>query len=315
MELRILTEPQQGATYTDLLRVAKVAEAAGYGALFRSDHYLKLGDVDGLPGPTDAWTTLAGLARETTRIRLGTLVSPATFRHPSVLAITVAQVDHMSDGRVELGLGCGWFAEEHRRHGIPFPDIKTRFSLYAEQLEIITGFWNTPLGSAYTYHGQHYDLTDSPALPKPLQKPHPPIIVGGGGKTTAKLAARFADEINLIFVNSQVAAERFNRVMEAAHMQGRAAGIVRSLALVPAVGRTAAEARRRLDPIRWNIPELIKSPDLPEFILLGSPAEVVDKIGRYREATGASRFYLEILDLSDLDQIELIASQVMPQLI
>src|ERR1700730_468272 len=156
MELRIFTEPQQGASYETLLRVAKASEDLGFGAFFRSDHYLKFGDVSGLPGPTDAWTTLAGLARETSRIRLGTLVSASTFRYPGPLAITVAQVDQMSGGRVELGLGAGWYAAEHAAYGIPFPPVGERFDILEEQLAVITGLWGTPEGEAFSFDGAHY---------------------------------------------------------------------------------------------------------------------------------------------------------------
>src|SRR3954453_20989606 len=148
MNLRVFTEPQQGASYDDLLRVAHAAEDLGFDAFFRSDHYLVMGDGDGLPGPTDAWMTLAGLARETSRIKLGTLVSPVTFRLPGVLAISVAQVDVMSGGRAELGLGAGWFEAEHRAYGIPFPP--KRFDLLEEQLAVVTGLWSTPRGETFS---------------------------------------------------------------------------------------------------------------------------------------------------------------------
>src|SRR5689334_8824311 len=193
MQLRIFTEPQQGATYDDLLRVAKAAEELGFDAFFRSDHYLKMGDVDGLPGPTDAWVTLAGLARETSRIKLGTLVSPTTFRLPGPLAISVAQVDQMSGGRVELGLGAGWYDAEHAAYGIPYPGTRERFERFEEQIEIIKGLWEAP--GPYSFEGRHYRLTESPALPKPVQTPGPPVIVGGVGATrTPRLEARWADE-------------------------------------------------------------------------------------------------------------------------
>src|ERR1700754_3430880 len=165
MDFRIFTEPQQGASYDDLLRVARRAEDAGYDAFFRSDHYLKMGHVSGEPGPTDAWLTLAALARETTTIRLGTLVSAATFRLPGPLAIGVAQVDQMSGGRVELGIGSGWYTDEHRAYGIPFPALAERFERYAEQVEIITGLWRTLPGELYNFSGKHYQLVDSPAPP------------------------------------------------------------------------------------------------------------------------------------------------------
>ncbi len=179
MQLRIFTEPQQGASYDTLLRVAKATEDLGFDAFFRSDHYLKMGNVSGLPGPTDAWITLAGLARETSRIRLGTLMSPATFRYPGPLAISVAQVDQMSGGRVEFGFGAGWFDGEHAAYAIPFPPLKERFDRYAEQLAIITGLWETPVGETFEFAGEYYTVTDSPALPKPAQLPRPPVLIGG----------------------------------------------------------------------------------------------------------------------------------------
>ena len=190
MKLRIFTEPQQGADYESLLRVAKATEDLGFDAFFRSDHYLKMGDVSGLPGPTDAWITLAGLARETSRIRLGTMMSPATFRYPGPMAICVAQVDQMSGGRAELGLGAGWFGAEHAAYGIPFPDLGERFARYEEQLAIITGLWETREGQKFSFDGRYYRVTDSPALPKPVQRPRPPILIGGTGqRRTPRIAA------------------------------------------------------------------------------------------------------------------------------
>ncbi|WP_158887856.1 LLM class F420-dependent oxidoreductase [Amycolatopsis anabasis] len=310
MDLRIFTEPQQGASYDDLLRVAKATEDLGYDAFFRSDHYLKMGDGSGLPGPTDAWITLAGLARETSRIRLGTLVTAATFRHPSVLAISVAQVDQMSGGRVEFGLGSGWFDGEHTAYGIPLPEIKERFDLYSEQLEVITGLWETPEGETYSFNGKHYQLADAPALPKPAQRPRPPVIIGGGGKKrTPALAARFANEFNLPFVDIATAKAQFDRVDAAAREAGRdPEEITKSSALVVAVGRDDAEVARRAAAIGREVPELRQNG------LAGSPAEVVDTIGRWRAETGIGRLYLQVLDLSDLDHIELIATEVARQL-
>ncbi|MDT7802475.1 MAG: hypothetical protein QOI78_5908 [Actinomycetota bacterium] len=310
MDLRIFTEPQQGASYDDQLRVAKATEAAGYDAFFRSDHYLKMGSADGLPGPTDAWITLAGLARETSRIRLGTLVTAATFRHPGPLAISVAQVDQMSGGRVEFGLGSGWYDAEHEAYGLTLPPLKERFDRYAEQLEIVTGLWKTPAGETYSFKGEYYSLTDSPALPKPAQSPAPPVIVGGSGKKrTPALAARFADEFNLPFADQESAAAQFARVDAAAQEIGRdPKEILRSVALVVGVGRDDAEVERRASAIGRDVDGLRESG------LAGSPAEVVDRIGQWRERTGITRVYLQLLDLSDLDQIDLIASEVAPQL-
>ncbi|RKT82522.1 alkanesulfonate monooxygenase [Saccharopolyspora antimicrobica] len=309
-KLRIFTEPQQGATYDDLLRVAKHAEATGYDAFFRSDHYLKMGPVTGEPGPTDAWVTLAGLARETSRLRLGTLMTAGTFRLPGPLAIAVAQVDQMSGGRVELGLGSGWYEEEHTAYGIPFPSLKERFDRYAEQLEIITGLWATPPGEHFRFDGAHYQLAESPALPKPVQQPRPPVLIGGlGKKRTPELAARFADEFNLPFVDVDTAAAQFGRVDAACEAIGRDAGeIVRSAALVLCVGKDEQEIARRAGAIGREVEELRLNG------LAGTPAEAVDKIGAWRERTGITRLYLQVLDLSDLDHLDLVANDVAPQL-
>jgi alkanesulfonate monooxygenase len=310
VDLRIFIEPQQGALYDDQLRVAQAAEAAGYDAFFRSDHFLVMGSASGEPGPTDSWVTLAGLARETERIRLGTLVNSATFRLPGPLAIAVAQVDHMSRGRVELGLGAGWFAGEHAAYGIPFPGLGERFDRLAEQLEIVTGLWGTLPGERYGFTGAHYTVTDSPALPKPVQRPRPPVIVGGHGKKrTPELAARFADEFNCAFSPPDVVAEQFDRVDEACRAVGRDPGeLVRSVAQVICVGRDDEEIARRALTLGRDVA------DLRDNGLTGTPDEVVDRLGQWRDKTGITRIYLQLLDLADLDQIELIASRVAPQL-
>ncbi|MGW0928054.1 LLM class F420-dependent oxidoreductase [Streptomyces sp. NPDC002644] len=306
MDLRIFTEPQQGATYDTLLTVAKATEDLGFDAFFRSDHYLHMGDVTGLPGPTDAWITLAGLARETKRIRLGTLMTAGTFRLPGVLAIQVAQVDQMSGGRVELGLGAGWYEEEHKAYGIPFP--KEKFARLEEQLEIVTGLWATEVGKTYSHHGTHYDLTDSPALPKPAQAKVPVLIGGSGAKRTPRLAARYADEFNAPFVSVEDTKVLFERVGTAAEEAGRSADdLTYSNALVVCVGRDDAEVARRAERIGREVDELKLNG------LAGSPAEVVEKIGRYAEA-GSQRIYLQVLDLEDLDHLELISSQVQSRL-
>ncbi|MEV6175075.1 LLM class F420-dependent oxidoreductase [Streptomyces sp. NPDC051954] len=306
MDLRIFTEPQQGASYDTLLAVAKATEDLGFDAFFRSDHYLKMGSGDGLPGPTDAWVTLAGLARETRRIRLGTLMTAGTFRLPGVLAIQVAQVDQMSGGRVELGLGAGWFEEEHKAYGIPFP--KEKFGRLEEQLEIVTGLWATEAGRTFDFHGTYYDLTDSPALPKPAQ-PKIPVLIGGHGATrTPRLAAKYADEFNMPFASVEDSERQFGRVRAAAEQAGRKADdITYSNALVACVGKDDQEIARRAAAIGREVDELKTNG------LAGSPDEVVDKIGRYAEA-GSRRFYLQILDLGDLDHLDLISSQVQSQL-
>ncbi|MEH0928407.1 LLM class F420-dependent oxidoreductase [Micromonospora sp. CPCC 205558] len=309
MELRIFTEPQQGATYDQLLAVARCAEDAGYGAFFRSDHYLVMGDVSGEPGPTDAWTTLAGLARETSRIRLGTLMTAATFRLPGPLAITVAQVDQMSGGRVELGIGTGWYGEEHSAYGMPFPPLAERFDRLEEQLAVITGLWSTPVGERFDHDGQYYPVRNSPALPKPVQQPRPPILLGGTGpKRTPRLAARYADEFNLPFASAADTAAQFDRVRAACAEIGRdPAEMVWSNALVLCCGRDDAEVARRAAAIGRDPDELRANG------LAGTPAEVLDTIGRYAEI-GSQRLYLQVLDLSDLEHLELVASEVMAKL-
>lgn len=310
VELRVFTEPQQGATYDDLLAVAVESERLGFGAFFRSDHYLHMSG-DGLPGSTDAWTTLAGLARETSTIRLGTMMTSATFRHPGVLAIQVAQVDQMSGGRVELGIGAGWFTQEHTAYGIPFQSTKERFERFGEQLELITGLWSTPLGERYAFDGAHYQLSDSPAVPKPAQsaghRGGPPVLIGGlGAKKTPAFAASYADEFNLPFVDEETTAAQFGRVRAAAESLGRdPEDLAYSNALVLCVGSDEAEIARRAAAIGREVDELRANG------LAGTPEEVVDKIRRYADL-GAERIYLQTLDLTDLDHLRLVAAEVMP---
>ena len=306
MDLRIFTEPQQGATYDDLLAVASTAEDCGFGAFFRSDHYLGMG-TDGLPGPTDAWVTLAGLARDTSTIRLGTLMSSATFRLPGPLAIAVAQVDQMSGGRVELGLGAGWYGAEHTAYGIPFPDVGERFDRLEEQLAVITGLWRTPPGETFTHQGRHYPVADSPALPKPLQSPHPRVLVGGTGKArTPALAARYGDEFNAAFVDLDTTRTQFGRVRRACEELGRDPDeLVYSNALVVCVGADEAEVDRRAAAIGREPAEL------REHGVAGTPQEALDKLAAYADA-GSQRVYLQVLDLADLDHVRLVAEQVMP---
>jgi alkanesulfonate monooxygenase len=308
--LTVFVEPQFGASYDDQLRMARQAQACGYDAFFRSDHFLTMGG-DGLPGPTDSWVTLAGLAVQTDDIRLGTMVTSATFRLPGPLAIAVAQVDAMSGGRVDFGIGAGWFEEEHRAYGVPFPPTAERFDRLAEQLEIITGLWATPEGQRFSYGGAHYDIEDSPALPKPVQRPGPPVIVGGRGpRRTPRLAARFADEYNVPFAPLEETRRCFERVADACGIEGRdvagRAPLVFSAAQVVCCGRDDPEVRRRAERIGAPVDAL------REAGLAGSPAEIVDKIGAFA-AAGATRLHLQFLDLADLDHVELIAAEVAPQ--
>ena len=308
MKLRIFTEPQMGATYDDLLAVARRTEETGFDAFFRSDHFLTMGG-DGLPGPTDAWVTLAGLARETSRIRLGTLMTAGTFRLPGPLAIAVAQVDQMSGGRVELGIGAGWFENEHTAYGIPFPSLGERFDRYEEQLAVLTGLWKTPPGETFDFKGTYYQLLDSPALSKPVQDGGIPILVGGRGKKrTPRLAAQYATEFNVPFASSEDNARLFAGVREACQEAGRdPSSMVYSSALVLCVGRDEAELGRRAAVIGREVDELRTNG------VAGTPAEVVDTLGRYAGA-GAERVYLQVLDLADLDHLDLVASEVVPQL-
>jgi F420-dependent oxidoreductase-like protein len=306
MELRIFCEPQQGASYDQILALARTAEEGGFGAFFRSDHYLKMGSVSGLPGPTDAWITLAGLARDTKQIRLGTLLTSATFRLPGTLAISVAEVDAMSAGRVELGLGAGWFGDEHSAYGIDFPPLAERFERLEEQLAIITGLWDTAVGDTYDFSGKHYALTNSPALPKPFQSPRPPIIVGGHGATrTPRLAATYADEFNVPFSPLDVSKAQFERVdLACAARERDPASLLRSLAVVVCCGKDDAEVKRRADNIGRDVDEMSRDG------LVGTPARLIEKIEAYREI-GASRVYLQVLDFDDLDHVRLIASEVL----
>jgi F420-dependent oxidoreductase-like protein len=312
VQLRIFTEPQMGATYDDLLAVARRTEETGFDAFFRSDHYLAMGGsgpLDGLPGPTDAWVTLAGLARETSRVRLGTMVTAATFRLPGPLAISVAQVDQMSGGRVELGLGSSWYGDEHTAYGIPFPSVQERFDRYEEQLAIVTGLWATPVGETFDFDGAHYRLQGSPALPKPVQDGGIPVIVGGKGKRrTPRLAARYAAEFNVPFESAEANGRLFDGVRSACQETGRdPASIVLSSALTVCVGRDDAEVRRRADAIGLDVEGIRRQG------VAGTPEQVVDQLGAYAEV-GAQRAYLQVLDLTDLDHLDLVASEVAPQL-
>ena len=304
MEYCVFTEPQQGAGYDDQLTFAQAAERLGFDGFFRSDHYLHMGDGDPYPGPTDAWTTLAGLARETSRIRLGTLVSSVTYRHPGILAIQVAQVDAMSGGRVELGLGTGWFEREHRAYGIPFP--AKRFGLLEEQLAIVTGLWSTPEDEHFSFAGAHYALTDAPPLPRQVQKRVPVIVGGAGPRRTPELAARFATEFNIGFRSEDTIAAVFDGVERACEDAGRdPATLRRSVALPTVVASDDAQYLRRLAAIGAD-------PDtFAEVNIAGTPEAAVEKVQRLREL-GADRVYLQLVDLRDLEHLELIAAEVVP---
>jgi alkanesulfonate monooxygenase len=323
MECRIFTDPSNGATYHDLLESAQLAEEFGYAGFFLSDHYLPFVG-DGRPGSTDVWTTLAGLARETSRIRLGSLVTSVTFRHPGPLAIVVAQVDAMSQGRIEFGVGAGYFEPEHLAYGIPFPPVAQRFDRFAEALELITGLWESPSGERYSFTRKCFQLSDSPALPKPWQQPCPPIILGGiGKKRTPALAARFADEFNLQTsrrrapldqhkseLKTGAIAEQMNLVRAAAEAIGRnPAEIAFSMSALIGVGRTRDQAAAALDPDNFG------SQTFDGTTLSGSPAQIVDQLGPYVEL-GISRVYVRApTKMPTLaGNFELLAADVLPQL-
>lgn len=305
LELAVFVEPQQGATFEEQLACAQTAERLGFDGFFRSDHLLAQWDAPGLPGPTDSWITLAAIGRETSTIRLGTLVTSATFRHPGLLAIQVAQADAMSNGRIELGLGTGWFEAEHLAYGVPFP--AKRFGMFEEQLRVVTGLLGTPAGEHFSFSGQHYELIDSPALPKPVQ-PRVPIIIGGRGEAkTPALAARFATEFNIGFVDEATILARFTGVREACERAGRDPATLKlSVALPTIVGRSDADFRAKLDAA---------GSDPDEFLAVnigGTPQQAIDKIGRLA-SLGAQRVYLQTVHARDLDAVELLGTEVLPK--
>ncbi len=307
MSLRIFTEPQQGASYDQLLAVARTAEECGFGAFFRSDHYLKMGSATGLPEATDAWITLAGLARDTRTIRLGTLVTPVTFRSIGSFAVVAAQVDHMSGGRVDVGLGAGWYEAEHQAFALPFPPVGGRYDLLEDQLAILHGVWSAPTGATFEHTGLTGSVRIEADTVRPLQRPHPPIVLGGrGGTRSAYLAATYADEYNTAFVSGDVMRGVHDNVKRACEAHDRdPSDLVYSLGQVLCCGRDDAEVARRAAAIGRDVAEL------RENGLAGSPAEVLDKIGRLA-AQGAERFYLQVLDLADLDHLRLVAQDILP---
>ncbi|MEM7140197.1 MAG: LLM class F420-dependent oxidoreductase [Actinomycetota bacterium] len=308
MDFRIFVEPQQGTTYARLCALAQEAEALGFDAFFTSDHYLHMGDGDGLPGPNDAWTTLAGLARDTERLRLGTLVTPVTFRLPGPLAIAVAQIDEMSGGRVELGLGAGWYEDEHTAYGISFPALGDRFGRLEEQLAIITGLWETAGGDTFDFTGDHYTVENSPALARPIQSPRPPIVMGGyGPKRTPRLAATYADEFNLPFSPVGVFRALCDNIRAACEIQDRdPASMTFSAAQVVCCGADEVELARRAAAIGREVEEL------RENGVAGTPDECVERIRAFADE-GADRMYLQVLDDTDLDHVRLVAAEVIPQ--
>jgi F420-dependent oxidoreductase-like protein len=311
MKLRIFVEPQQGATYGQQLAMAQLAEQLGFDAFFRSDHLMVIGgsptqDPTGAPGPTDSWVTLGAIARETSTIRLGTMVTSATFRLPGPLAIAVAQIDEMSEGRIEFGVGAGWYGDEHIAYGVPFPDTKERFDRLDEQLQILTGLWRCPPDSQFSFEGDHYTIVGSPALPKPVQPGGPPIIIGGwGAKRTPRLAAQYATEFNVPFAGPVDFSAMRETVRQACEAQQRDPDdMVFSVAQVVCCGRNDEEVERRAGVIGRT------ADDLRENAIAGTPSEVLDRIADYTEL-GADRIYLQVLDFTDLDHVSLLGERVL----
>ncbi len=307
MKIRIFTEPQQGAGYQRLSKLATHVENLGFDGFFVSDHYHVMGDTDPRMGPTDALTTLAGLARDTKKIRLGTLVCSSTFRKPGRLAVISAEIDQMSQGRLELGIGAGWFDREHEALGIKFPSIKKRFDLMEDQLEILRLFRDTPEGKSFDFEGRTVTLKDCPALPRAVQEPGIPIIIGGGGpKRTPNLAARFADEFNSPFRSPDIFKEQVERVSQACESIGRnPESLIFSVAQVVCVSDSEKEFSKRAERIGRS------SSELRESGVAGMPEEAVERILAFQRA-GASRIYLQVLDEDDLDHMTFIAESIAP---
>jgi F420-dependent oxidoreductase-like protein len=305
MRARILLEPHHGASYAEILALARAAQDAGFDAFFRSDHYLGIDPGDAGYRPTDSWTTLAGLAVQTERIRLGTLMTASTFRRPGPLAVAVATADGMSGGRVELGLGAAWYEREHDFFGIPFPGIGERFDQLAEQLQIITGLWATPAGQRFSFQGKHYRLTECASIPRPA-RPVPVIIGGTGPRRTPALAARFADEFNSGLTEDIGA--MFAVVRRACEQAGRDPASLRYSAVLPVCcGTTLASARRRAEALGEAGARLLR------MGVTGLPGDVAGRVGEMA-AAGADTIYFHLYDVTDTEHVRLLGEEVLPQL-
>jgi F420-dependent oxidoreductase-like protein len=315
MRVCLMIEGQESVTWQQWLDLARACEDGGLEGLFRSDHYSSVfGKLE--RGSLDAWTTLAGIAARTERIRLGTMVSPATFRHPSTLARSAVTVDHISGGRVELGLGSGWYELEHRAHGFDFPEPRIRLELLTEQLEIVHRQWTE---EAFSFSGRHYRLEDCRAQPKPVQRPRPPLIVGGLARPgTVAPAVRFADEYNTAFASPAVCRERRQRLSEACESAGRdPASLVMSLMTACIVGEDRASLLERAGRVlratgQDGNPETLLAEHADDWIV-GTVDEVVDRLLEH-EAAGVERVMLQHLAHDDLEMVALIASEVVPRL-
>lgn len=310
MELTLMIEGQEGVSWPEWVALAEACEEHGVPALFRSDHYLNLSGQHPERGSLDAWATINGLAAITTKLRLGTMVSPATFRHPSELAKLVTTADHISGGRIDLGLGAGWHEREHAAYGFRFPDTKTRIDILEEQLQIVLGNWS---GEPFSFEGQHYRVSELDAEPKPIQKPHPPLIMGGdAGPRAARLAARYADEYNTAFPTLDEIRERKQRIDEACERAGREP-IPFSVMTTVILGADPADLRDRVTRIAEQIgmdPDQLHD-DPPESWLVGTAEQVAERL-RALTAAGASRVMCQHLVAGDTAFVELLGSQLAP---
>ncbi len=314
MRFCLMLEGQEGVTWPQWLAVAEAAERLGFEALFSSDHYVSVQGVRDR-GSNDAWTILAGLAARTERLRLGTLVSPVTFRHPAVLAKVATTVDHISGGRVEIGMGAGWWEEEHRTHGFPFPPTSERFEVFEEQVEIVHGLLTK---ERFSFEGAHYALEDCGFLHKPIQRPHPPIVLGGrtSGPRMQRLVARYADEFNTVGGTPQQVRERFGRIRDGLDAAGREqATVTTSLMTWFYVGATEAEWRARVERAHANDPTAgpfdAYLQDVSRDRIIGTPDQAVERLHEYAEA-GVERIVLNHELVDDLEHVELLAREVMP---
>jgi F420-dependent oxidoreductase-like protein len=313
MRVCLMIEGQQGVSWEQWLDLAATTEGAGLEGLFRSDHYLSIGTDGRELGSHDAWTTLAGLAARTTHIRLGTMVSPATFRHPSVLAKSATAVDHISGGRVELGIGAGWYEEEHRVYGFPFPPMRERMEIFEEQIAIVHGQWSE---GDLDFSGRHYRLERCAGLPKPVQRPRPPIIVGGAaGPRTVEAAVRFADEYNTTFANAEACRERRARIDAACERAGRdPASMVFSVMTTCLVGSDRGDLRARVE----RFLERGGGGDVDAFLrdhddgwIVGTVEEAAEHL-QGLAAAGVERVMLQHLVHEDLEMVEILGRELAP---
>jgi F420-dependent oxidoreductase-like protein len=308
MELCLMIEGQEGVTWPQWVALARACEEHGIPALFRSDHYMELGGGHPERGSLDAWTTLAALGAVTTTLRLGTLVSPATFRHPSMLAKAVVTADHVSDGRVTLGIGAGWHEREHDAYGFPFASTRERMDVLEEQLQVMHGAW---ADAPFAFEGQHYSLRNLEAQPKPVQRPRPPMIIGGSaGPRSAALAARYADEYNTVFPTPDEARERRAAVERACEREGREP-LPFSVMTGVLVGRDRGEleerARRLTDVTGGDTASFLSQP--PSGWIVGTLEEAAAQIAALREA-GVDRIMCQHLLHDDLDAVALIGREL-----